>query len=411
MPSSGQVTYMYDVSLAPKGPSVEAAIRLLEQAPVRTPMDTAQLAALYYEKGQQTADAEALDRAETLAQDALKVWPTSPGAHLTLAQLANTRHDFRRAIQVATPLLVSKPTTSAYSVLVSARVALGELAQAAALAEAAVERRPSSASYLMRALVFEAQGRDEEAYFDFLHAVRAEEAGSPETSARLRTLWARFLLRRGELAAARPLIDEARRIAPGFALAIAMDAQLALRSGRALLAEQLFGEAFSLSRRTRYLIDEAKARSLRGDAPGANALRDQVEALVRPELGAGGLGHRLELAEVLSDRANAARCTEAVELARAEATARPSAAARFQLARALACAGRDREAAVEVQAVMTLGAPSAEAYELAAYLERRVGYGRRARLYEKLARGIGGAERSWARLGLVDRMTDAVAAK
>ena len=156
-----------------------------------------------------------------------------------------------------------------------------------------------------------------------------------------------------------------------------------------------------MSRQVRYLIDQARALELAGDRPGADQLRAQVEKLVRPELTEGGLGHRLDLAEVLIDTGAPAGLTEAVALARDEVSRRPSAEARFQLARAHARSGSPGEALRQVQAALATGAREAPLYELAARLERRRGNAARAALYAREADRLDPGASGWRAMGLL----------
>ena len=211
------------------------------------------------------------------------------------------------------------------------------------------------------------------------------------------------------------MLDEALRIAPGFALATAMSGELALRTGRPGEAARRFEQAFIASRQIRYLIDQARAAQLAGDAAAARALRDKVEHLVRGELGAGGLGHRLDLVEVLVDRGRPADLAEAVALARDEVARRTPWEARFQLARALArsgARGNADEAERQIQAALASGAREAPLYELAARLAARRGDPATAALYTRLADrldpgpglgagpGLGSPGTGWRGLGL-----------
>jgi hypothetical protein len=106
---------------------------------------------------------------------------------------------------------------------------------------------------------------------------------------------------------------------------------------------------------------------------------------VRGELGEGGLGHRLDLAEVLIDRGRRAQLAEAVGLAREEVARRGSFEARFQLARGLARTGARDEALREVQTTLASGAHEAQLYELAAQLETQRGNAAGAAMYTGLA--------------------------
>jgi tetratricopeptide (TPR) repeat protein len=376
-----------------------AALEARTRAGVPSPLDLGELAELHLRRAKLTGDPADHAAAAAAANRSLELLPSPNAAVLVLARLASARHDFRDAIALARRHAGGR-SLGALAVLATSHLALGELADASAAAEALVEQRPDTASYLLRALVMQAQGRDAEAAFDFGRAAAADEPGDLEEPARLRALWGRFLLRRGELAGARRAIDEALRIAPGHALALAQDGELLLRTGRAADARARFEAAFAASRQVRYLIDQARALDVAGDRPGADRLRAQVEKLVRPELGEGGTGHRLELAEVLIDRGAPADLAEAAALARDEVARRPSADARFQLARALARTGDRGEALRQVGAALASGALEAQLYELASRLERQRGNTARAALYAREADRLDPGGSGWRTAGL-----------
>ena len=313
----------------------------MNEAP--NPFDAADLADLYYRRADYA-------RSEAMARKSLALLSKPNSARLTLAKLANVRHDFRQAIELANEQLRSKRSASAFLIIATAELALGDPRAATSAADEAIAIRPNTEGYLTRALALEAQGHDREAASDFHRAAALERYDDREGSARLRALWGRFMLRRGEHAAAAALFDEALRIAPGFALAIACRGELALRIGDPKEAAARYREAFFTSGRTRYLIDQARAEELGGDASSADSLRAKAEALLRSEL-EDGEGHALELVEVLVDRGGDQRLTEAIALGREELKRRSSFPVRFQLARALARAGSAEEAAVYLQPV------------------------------------------------------------
>jgi tetratricopeptide (TPR) repeat protein len=376
-----------------------AALAARTATPVGSPMDFAALADLYLRRAKLTGDRKDYDASEAAAKRSLELMSTQNGAVLVLAGLASARHDFRRAVELARQHNQGR-STGALMALATAHLALGEHAEASAAAEGLVTALPDAAAYLMRALVMEAQGRDTEAAFDFARAAAADEPGDLQEPARRRALWGQFLIRRGELAGARLVIDEALRIAPGHPLALQQDGELLLRTGRAKEARARFEQAFAASRQVRYLIDQARALEVGGDRPGAGALRGQVEKLVRPELSEGGLGHRLDLAEVLIDRGAPEDLSEATALAREEVSRRPSAIARFQLARALALTGNPGEALRQVQAALTLGAREAQICELASRLEKQRGNAARSALYAREATRLDPGASGWRKAGL-----------
>jgi tetratricopeptide (TPR) repeat protein len=404
-PAAAAVHYRYSTAKAAdvtaETGSTIAALEARVKAMPSSPFDYAELADLYFRRGQLDGDTEDYKTAEARARRSLALLPSPNPAVMTLAKLADVRHDFRDAIALAQQH--QGRSSGAKIIIATAHLALGELAAAGEAAQAALAIKPDTGGYLMRALVMQAQGRDVEAAFDFANAVRVEEPGDLQGAARLRALWGRFLLRRGELPGAAMVLDEALRVVPGFALATAFRGELALRSGHAPDAAKLFEQAFIASRQVRYLIDQARAYELAGNAAAADALRSQVETIVRGELGEGGLGHRLDLAEVLIDRGRHAELAEAVGLAREEVARRGSFEARFQLARGLARAGARDEALHEVQAALASGAHEAQLYELAARLETQRRNPAGAAMYTRLADRLdpGGAGASgWRGLGM-----------
>jgi tetratricopeptide (TPR) repeat protein len=365
-----------------------------------SPFEMEELAELYVRRAQRDGDARDYDAAEAMARRSLAILRTPNPALLTLAKVDSARHDFTGAIALAREQLAYKRTSGAYVVIATAQLALGALIDAGAAADAAVALKPDTTAYLTRALVMQAQGRDAEAAFDFAHAAAVEEHGDRQGAARLRALWGRFLLRRGLGDDAGRVLDEALRIVPDFPLALAYQGERLLRTGHPRDAAARFEQAFAGSRQVRYLIDQARALELAGDRAGADGLRDQVVAIVRGELGAGGLGHRLDLVEVLIDRGHADDLGEAIAMATEEVARRPSVEARFQLARARYDRGDLDGADAQVRLALASGGREAQLDELAARIERRRGHAARAAMYAREADRLDPAHAGWRGLGM-----------
>lgn len=396
-PDPAAVRYQFTDLGAPD--DLDATIQQLEErlkVPTPSAMDMSDLAELYYHRAQTHGDPDDYARAGDLAAKSVALVPAPSSAPLTLAKVANAGHDFKKAIEIATEFAKHGKGSGPFVVLATAYLALGDLGAAAEAAETAVDRKPTSGNYLMRALVMQAQGRDDEAAFDFTRAASLEQPGEPLEGARTRALWGRFLLRRGELDGADAVLAEAVRIAPGYPLALAQQAELALHRGDTRRARTLFEQAFASSRQVRYLIDLARAQDLGGDHAAATSSRAQVEKLVRTELATRGFGHQLDLVEILVDRGTPADLVEAVRLAREEIERRPSAETRFQLARALARSGARDEAMRQVRAALATGVRDARLYELAAHVET----GPRAALYAHEAEAIDPGGAGWRRFAL-----------
>lgn len=374
--------------------ALEARIKAFD----KSPYDYNEVAEQYLRRAQVDGDMADYAAAEAACRKSLAIIRNPNGGLLTLAKVLSARHDFREAIALADEQNAAKKSAGAYNIIATAELALGELPQAADAANAAIAMKPDPGHYMMRALIMEAQGRDAEAELDFTHAATIESFGDAQAAAHLRSLWGRFLLRRGAFDSAKRVLDEALRIIPDFPLAVAEQGELALRTGHAKEAAALFEKAFVASRQVRYLIDQARAQEAAGDVTGANGLRDQVETIVRGELEAGGLGHRLDLVEVLVDRN--AKIPEAVSLAREEVTHRPSAEARYQLARALSRAHDRDEAADVLQQALASGAREPQMYELAARLETWRNNAARAAMYTREADKLDPQHPGWRGIGM-----------
>ena len=398
-PTAAEVAYRFEVQKVDPRAELDSTISALEARLNRTQgLELAELSDVYFRRAQLTGDKQDYDRSGELAQQSLAILPTPNSAALTLAKLANAKHEFHEALKIAYEY--KKRSVVVPTVRATAFLALGDLTSAAAEANRAIAIKPDTNTFLMRALVLIAQGRDREAAMDFRAAARAEDHGDQQGAARLRTLWGRFLLRRGERTAAGMLFDEALRIAPDFTLAQALRGELLLRSGQAREAARTFEQAFAASRQVRYLIDQARALEVDGDLTNAEAIRKQVEGIVRAELAEGGFGHRLDLVEVLVDRGNTVGLTEAINLAREEVRQRPSAESRFQLARAYARTGATEQAYLEMQGTLAQGAHEAKFYELASRLENSRNDLGRAELYRRLADEMDPGASGWRTQGM-----------
>ena len=273
--------------------------------------------------------------------------------------------------------------------LVTCYLALGELNTASEFADELIEMFPVSGSFLQRALVNEAQGRTHEAAADFEAAAEREEPGGPEEGAKLRALWGRFYLRLGHLDAAERLLRESLRIAPNNVLGLTYAGDLAMRRGRPNEAATRFIDAFGVARQARYLVWFARAKQAAGDTRAADDARDQAEKLLRRDLQTGRYGHRLDLVELLLDRARPADVAEAVKLSEAELDVRKSADAWFAVARSRDLAGKHDEAARAVRAALRTGARRPEMYAWAARIEHERKREAQAKVYEGLARQEG----------------------
>lgn len=316
----GVAPYRFPV-ISEKGSSEAAAAfyRARVEALPRSSLDRADLAASYLSLGRR-GDPRWFERAEAEARESLRLLPVSnPTAELVLAELDQARHRFEESLARAEGILRQDPDhEGALALSVESRLALGRTAEALRDADRLVRAAPGRGAFALRALAWEQAGRAEAALADFRRAYAAEDLGDLEGAARLRALWGRFHLRRGELRAARGLLREALRLRPESALSLGLTGELEAKRGRWREADRYFSEAYRVSGLPLYLAAQARARRALDDRAGAEALWERAEASLRSSLAAGEFGHRRELAELLLERGRDRELPEALALAREE---------------------------------------------------------------------------------------------
>lgn len=314
-----------------------------------------QLADAYVQQAQKTGDVTWYDKAEVLARTSLKLLQSPNPAKMTLAQSLEARHQFDEAIHWAEESMKDRPSSGPLQVITTSYLAKGDYTNANRYADRLVAQKPGADTLLTRGLVRAAQGREDEALFDFKRASQLEDYGDPDGAARLRALWARTLMGRGDFSEAQALLDESLRIRPGNHLALSIRGDLELERGNYKDAQKYLMEAFSNSKQLRYLIHFARAKSLEGDRNGAIEVWQKAETLVRQNLGETNFGHRLDLIEILVDRGDPADLKEAIALSEQEVKNRRNPETLYYFAKALAHSHRYRDAQQVMSDCLSLG--------------------------------------------------------
>jgi tetratricopeptide (TPR) repeat protein len=358
-------------------------------------LDRAALAIAYVKMARLTNEGSWYLLAEQTAQHSLNHLPFhNPEAVLVLAQVAEARHDFRGALQLAAQVPEQR---DAIAIQATANLAMGNLAAANEAAETLVDRLPSLNSLTLLALAQAAQGQDQEARQTFDYALAAEEAGEISSSARTRTLLGRFYYERGQLERAEQLYREALRILPDYPPAFINLAQLEIRRGRYRAAERYYTQVADSSRGTLRTFDplilrgRARIQQLQGNASAAEQLWDTAAAILRQGFignDASSFGHRRDLARVLLERGRSHDVAEALSLMQAEISDRRDAETQDTYAWALVQAGRWQEAQQVMQAVLKLGTRDAEVFERAGAIEQALGNPSQAATYFQQAREV-----------------------
>jgi tetratricopeptide (TPR) repeat protein len=334
-------------------------------------LDPATLAELYVVQGKATGDMKSFDAAEIYARLSLKNRSASnPGPSLVLADVAQAKHQFANAIQIANNVLKMRPGASeVLPILVSSYLAIGDLKNANLYAERLVDDGRSTNALALRALSREAQGRDAEALEDYMRGIQAEESDGAHESAWVRCLLGRFYLDRGEFKEAEIALTEALRAVPSDPMALGLLARRDEETGDWKKATEAYRDAFEKSKQIPFLLGEARALS-HTNLQSANNLRKQAETLLRAELNDKGYGHRSELIRLLLERGNPEDFSEAVDVARVEIAGRPNTESYHLLAWALLKTGDIDGARSAIRTALQSGARRAEIYYHAGLIEK-----------------------------------------
>ncbi len=294
-------------------------------------LDQAALANLYIQMARATRLESWYLLAEKSAQQSLANFPfANDGATLALAKIAEAQHDFETAVSLAES--VGNP--DALGLVITSKLAMGQLDDAANLANALAEQYPTLGSLTLRALTYEAQGRDQLALADFQRAIAAEEPGSPVGSAQTRVFLGRFFAQRGDHNTAQALYREALHIAPGYPLAYLQLAELATVQARYRTARYHYREVGGPIA----LHGLARVQALQGRA--ATDAWAVAETELRRNIEGNSLGHRRDLAHLLLERGDPADAKEALALMKTETANRRDARTLDLLAWALVESGQ-----------------------------------------------------------------------
>jgi tetratricopeptide (TPR) repeat protein len=214
--------------------STDARIARLQKVVRATPRDTGprvQLANAYLQKARETGDPGFYTRADGLLRSALARTPGDPGALVSSAVVALSRHDFRRGLRLARRARAAQPEAlAAYPALVDGLVELGRFAAAERALQQLIDAKPTLAGYARVSYVRELHGDLDGAVAAMRRAIAA---GGPaaESVAAVQALLGGLELARGRLGAAERAHRTALATVPGYPAAEAGLARVAAARG------------------------------------------------------------------------------------------------------------------------------------------------------------------------------------
>ncbi len=380
--------------------SIQTEIALYQTKVQQDPQSGLNLSALangYWKMGKATGEVSWYLLAEQTATRSIAALPfENTSAQITLAQVAQARHDFSTAKTIANSVLKAKANSDeARSILITVALATGHLSEAESRVKPLVERMPNLGNLTLKALVEEAQGKPIAAE-TFRLAIQTEEAGEIGGSALVRVLLGRHFYNQGKLDQAATLYQEALRILPRYPLALMHLAVLETRRGDYQAADRHYDQVIAYSQQSTNIYDhtilrgKARLRQLQGQSQGD--LLQKAEILLRQDTNAGhangGFGHRRELAQLLLDRQQPSDAIEALKLMQDEINLRQDAQTWGVLARALMQNDRFLDAREAMRSAIKLGTQQAGLYRQAAQIETQLGDMNQAKLYAEKAQQI-----------------------
>ncbi len=395
--------YAYPFALTLKSDNqqtVESAISLYQGRVQQRPedgLDRAALAAAYLKMARITGAANWYLLAEQEARQSLaNLAFDNDGAVMVLAEIAQAKHEFAEAVRLANQVSGAKSLT----VVVTSKLAMGQLVEAETAAEAMVDFVPALGSLSFRGLVRMARGNQAGALSDFQQAIAAEEPGEARGSAQVRTFLGRLYAEQGNGEQAKQLYREALEIVPDYPLALQHLAQLETRQGRYRAAHHQYSRlGKSAASQGLALQGIARVSALQGKS--AEAEWQQAETVLRSQIDRNALGHRRDLAHLLLERGRNQDISEAIALMQTETQNRRDAETLDLLAWALSQGGRQHEAAAVIREALDQGVQNAGLFYRAAEIETALNHP--AEAYIRSAQAIDPSfnQQTRQRLGLV----------
>ncbi len=376
--------------------SLDREIAFYQQRVRERPNDGLERAALanaYLKFARASGDTRWYLLAEQSAQESLAKLPfNNTAATLTVARVAEAKHDFRTAIQLAQQVLQEQSSNlEARSLLITSYLAQGKTLEASKLSNQLMTDSPSLGSFLLQTLVDIATGNDADALKHFEAAIATEEPSELGSSARIRTALAQFHAERGQLEPAQQLYQETLKILPQYPPALIGLAKVNARQGQYQEAERLYQQVLSHLELANVFDHAARTglaevAALKGDRTEAEKQWQQAERFLRQHQDLSSFGHRRELAQLLLSQGK--DVAEALRLMQQDLKIRQDADTLDTMAWALTRSGRWQEARQFTQSALKQGKRSAKFYYRAAFIEQQLGQINTAQSYLQTAKSI-----------------------
>lgn len=315
------------------------------------------LARAYYLKGKRTGKREAFEKAKAMNERSLKEQPQGNKAARALSiKLLQAEHQFEESLNKISDFDSEFPgAETAIPLKITSLIALGRAKEAEAITAKLLNEIPTSAAYVLAGNVSEEAGHPFIAVQQLLRALELEEPEEVSSAVFPRALLGRLYLRSGQLEDARRCLEAALALDADDVMTLRLMAHLEAFEGHFEKAEQHLIHAISVYGDADILTQLARVKRALGQTRQSDDLLRTAEGQFRDDLKQNHYGHRLQMAQLLLEKGEAAADREAVEIARAELGTRGHPFVSLVLARSLLKIGSAAEAKVAMEKVRESG--------------------------------------------------------
>jgi tetratricopeptide (TPR) repeat protein len=333
--------------------AIQQAISRIAQQPAHYPYYNT-LAIAYARRARETSDVQFYAKAEETLQKSFALSPGNFDGLRVEAWLCLGRHEFSKALEIATRLnKIAPDDVAVYGYLVDADIELGNDKDAVSAAQWMLDLRPGNVPGLTRAAYLrELHGKMSGALELMQMALDATPLSESEDRAWILAQMAHLELVSGDLSKAETCASAALEAFPNYHLALGRLAEVRLAQARYQDAVTLLAQRYAAAPRTEVLYSLGEAQALAGQHEAAQGSFREFERRALAESGLADNANRELISYYVDQTAEPAK---ALEIARRELEVRHDVVTLAGYAWALAGTGDYEGANVEIQKALALG--------------------------------------------------------
>jgi tetratricopeptide (TPR) repeat protein len=338
-------------------------------------------------RARETSDVSFYAQADEALEQSLRLKPDNFEALKAQTWILLGKHEFSRALELATKLQKQNPDdVTVYGYLTDANVELGDYKAAEQAAQWMLDLRPGNIAGLTRGAYLRELFGDSGGAIELMQmAYDSTPASEREDRAWILTQLAHLEISQGHLSNAEPLLKQALALFPDYHYALGNLARVRIMQKRWDEAITLLRKRYEHARHAENLFDLAEALAQAGRKAEARQAFAEFEAKsLRESHLADNSNH--ELARYYADYAR--KPADALRIAEMELKRRQDINTLDAYAWALCVNHRYREAEIQIQRVLAVGAHDKRFFDHAATIAAHNGNAQQSRLYAEMSREL-----------------------